>query len=624
VTKKDPLGRTTTYGYDALDRLTAIAYASTTTPNVAYVYDASGNRTRMTDGTGTTNYTYDERSRLLSVTASANQKVSYAYDQENLIRLAYPDGKAITYTYDAANELTKITDWSARITQYTYELDGQLGSISHNNGSSTTYDYDDAGRLIQVWNKYGSGTITRDTYTLDTKGQRVHDEEVPADGSYTPVPITPKRTGTVDNVYDGMGRLVREDRRLPNPQGNTLIEHTYDAVGNRIGLKTTTLTCCPDTTTYTYDKADRITAALGDNDERFTVDANGNLVKRGTFGDEVLTYDQENRLLGVGRIKYVYDGDGKRTRKQDPTFVSSTRHDYVYDVNSSLPRLLTEITSHGTTKYVWGPGGLAYVVQPNDDEAVYHLDGLGSMVAMSQDNVAPDFRFTEYEVYTGYGERGYSNRSFDQSFYFAGEQLDEESDYYYLRNRYYDPKLGRFLTRDSYAGNSLVPSSLNRYSYAMDNPSNITDPSGLLGQGSCLQGAAQLPVYFSAAGCVVTMSNGQFGLTLTLGAGGSTTVAISGGIALQVSPKANTLNDLAGDDVSAGGSIGAGKFISGGLDVSRGGNSTGNLSVGLSIPIPAEIHAEKTHTWVVDPLAWVGSLWTNFTAPHTSHPAKSW
>src|SRR5882672_8520941 len=55
---KDPLSKTTAYTYDNLNRKINITYASTTTPNVAYAYDANGNRTSMVDGTGTTAYTY--------------------------------------------------------------------------------------------------------------------------------------------------------------------------------------------------------------------------------------------------------------------------------------------------------------------------------------------------------------------------------------------------------------------------------------------------------------------------------------------------------------------------------------------------------------------------------------
>jgi hypothetical protein len=52
---------------------------------------------------------------------------------------------------------------------------------------------------------------------------------------------------------------------------------------------------------------------------------------------------------------------------------------------------------------------------------------------------------------------------------------------YYLRARYYDPALGRFLTRDAFAGVATGPESLNRYSYVFNNPALLIDPYGYWG-----------------------------------------------------------------------------------------------------------------------------------------------
>jgi YD repeat-containing protein len=59
LTLTDPLNQLTTFGYDALNRLTSIAYSNpapgtSATANVSYGFDADGNRTSMGDGTGTT------------------------------------------------------------------------------------------------------------------------------------------------------------------------------------------------------------------------------------------------------------------------------------------------------------------------------------------------------------------------------------------------------------------------------------------------------------------------------------------------------------------------------------------------------------------------------------------
>jgi hypothetical protein len=50
---------------------------------------------------------------------------------------------------------------------------------------------------------------------------------------------------------------------------------------------------------------------------------------------------------------------------------------------------------------------------------------------------------------------------------------------YYLRARYYDPAVGRFLTSDPHQGNPQSPQSLNKYAYVENDPVNNTDPRGL-------------------------------------------------------------------------------------------------------------------------------------------------
>jgi len=61
---------------------------------------------------------------------------------------------------------------------------------------------------------------------------------------------------------------------------------------------------------------------------------------------------------------------------------------------------------------------------------------------------------------------------------YTGQQFDAASGLYYLRARYYDPALGRFLSRDPAEPLRTLPRALNRYVYVADNPLNAADPSG--------------------------------------------------------------------------------------------------------------------------------------------------
>lgn len=484
LTLKDPLLRTTSFGYDALNRLTTITYNNTTTPNVTYSYDANGNRTKMVDGTGTTNYTYDELERLVSVQSPSLTTVAYRYDLNgNQRKLIYPDSTAVTYTFDQADRLVSLIDWANRATSYEYFINGMPKQVAHFNDTTAHYSYDNASRLTDVWNMHGANTINRYTYTLDAIGNRTRVDEVTNSGEYYATPITPERQGTIDYSYDWMYRLTQEHRNLPYPQSEVISVYTYDPVGNRLQNSTTIIPFNPNVTNYTYDKADRILNATSDLQEPFTVDANGNMTKRGWSGGETFVYDQANRMIRAKRTtftyNYTYDGDGKRTRVQQGTSQLTTKHTYVYDVNRDLPVLLQDTTK--LQKFVWGLG-LLYTVNQYDVPGFYHLDGLGSIHAISDYPSPPDqTRIQMYEEYNAFGVEGYSNRPYDQPFKFVGEQTDEwpQTDYLYLRARYYDPVLGRFISRDPFAGNPIQPLSLNRYTYVENNPANAVDPSGL-------------------------------------------------------------------------------------------------------------------------------------------------
>lgn len=61
---------------------------------------------------------------------------------------------------------------------------------------------------------------------------------------------------------------------------------------------------------------------------------------------------------------------------------------------------------------------------------------------------------------------------------YAGEYLDKETGLYYLRARYYDPTIRRFISEDSYWGEHSNPLSLNLYTYAYNNPIRYIDPTG--------------------------------------------------------------------------------------------------------------------------------------------------
>jgi RHS repeat-associated protein len=171
LTLVDPLAKTTTLVYDALDRLKSIDYSDPATADVSYAYDAAGSRTSMADGTGPTTYSYDEGGRLTLVTSPGPKAVGYRYDLDgNRTKLIYPDSTGVAYVWNKAEQLASLSDWASRSVSYTYWPDGMVKTATNPDSSIATYSYDNARRLTDVLHQVGSTTIARHTYQLDSVG----------------------------------------------------------------------------------------------------------------------------------------------------------------------------------------------------------------------------------------------------------------------------------------------------------------------------------------------------------------------------------------------------------------------------------------------------------------------
>ena len=63
---------------------------------------------------------------------------------------------------------------------------------------------------------------------------------------------------------------------------------------------------------------------------------------------------------------------------------------------------------------------------------------------------------------------------------FTGQEHDEKTGLIYFGARYYDPDSGRFITQDTYLGETGTPPSLHRYLYAYSNPTVYIDLFGYI------------------------------------------------------------------------------------------------------------------------------------------------
>jgi RHS repeat-associated protein len=471
ATVKDANGSTNHFAYDALNRLNKISYGDGQV--VAYTFDPNGNRTKMTDPHGSTSYQYDSLNRLTAVTSPDGKTVKSQYNAVGSRQsLIYPDGKAVSYVYDQVNRLSQAQDWLGRTTSYSYDPAGNLLSLAYPNHAGMSFAYDAANRLTGVSNSFhtsGSDAVASHNfgifqYLLDAVGNRLQ--------------VSNGRGKMLSYSYDKLYELTSVntqpsgDNQDDEDDSELVASYTYDPVGNRL-QKTT-----PDgTLNYVYDADDRLLAV---GVATFTYDPNGNrtsLSKTPTSIPIVYHYDAANRLISVAggfvSSSFSYDGDGNRIAQA----VQGGTYNYLNDIAAALPVVLQESGPDGNISYAYGLGRIS---ESSDIFDFFHqYDGLGSVVGLTN----ADGNLKQRYTYDAWGETlhimGSREIGTKNKFQFTGEALDPATRLYYLRARYYDSTVGRFISRDVLPGFIAIPLSSNRYQYSLGNPIRYTDPSGL-------------------------------------------------------------------------------------------------------------------------------------------------
>lgn len=485
VTKRtDALNRATTYQYDAFNRLKKITYPDAKT--VTYEYDARGNRTKMTDPVGTSTYVYDNFDRMTQASNPYGHVIKYEYDNTgNLKKLIYPDNKAVTYTYDSNNQLISVTDWNNKTTTYSYYKNGTLATRVYPNTISTKYTYDNANRLIDIEHKKGTTVAAKFSYVRDALGNITQANPT---GSFFTIPSPTNYT------YDALGRIlsaISEDR-----EGKSI--YTYDKVGNILTKKRDSTT-----TTYTYDTENKLTKVGSLN---YTYDLNGNLTRKyiNSFISISLAYNFDNQLTKYGGATFKYDGEGTRLES------SKDRLRYVTDMSTPLPRVIAEVDSQFAdieNWYVYGVGLISEGDENNIFRDYYIEDGLGNTRYLTDD----DGTTGSINFYDPFGNIAWHSGG-SPRFRFSGQQedknLDQLTSLYYMRARYYDPTIGRFITKDPDRGILTNPQTQNPYTYSLNNPVNLSDPSGKCLQTLCTAELISLGTTLTAgAPVIVTLAD---------------------------------------------------------------------------------------------------------------------
>ncbi len=180
------------------------------------------------------------------------------------------------------------------------------------------------------------------------------------------------------------------------------------------------------------------------------------------------TYDAENRLTNAAGVSYYYEPSGRRIEQSNGKL-------YVYGMDGEV---LAEGPLGGpiSTVYVHFAGRrIARREVATNTVSYYFSDHLGSASVVTS---ATGTIVEESDYYPFGGERIITN-SDPNPYKFTGKERDTETGLDYAIFRYYNSRLGRFMSPDLLAGGVDDPQSLNRYAYVLNDPVNLVDPLGL-------------------------------------------------------------------------------------------------------------------------------------------------
>ena len=253
-----------------------------------------------------------------------------------------------------------------------------------------------------------------------------------------------------------------------------------------------------------YDATNRL---ISYNGEEVKYDADGNMIYGPLDGKMTkFEYDSRNRLICAGDVRYRYDAENVRIAADYPEYTE----EYVIDRENAPSRTLQIIrtdknsgadnseTNSGTDKEA-GIGypdseinyyyGIALIYEKEEDKIhVYHFDHLGSTrnITDEKENICYRFRYGTFgELLSVWDGDNTSlteiNKDHLVRFLYNGALgvVTDNNEFLYMRQRYYNTDIKRFINQDILEGNIFSSQSLNRYAYVEGNPVNYNDPFGL-------------------------------------------------------------------------------------------------------------------------------------------------
>lgn len=420
---------------------------------------------------------------------SVSQTISYTYNLDNSIAtVMYPSNRVVTYTPGgaqrpiAAQDTTNNINYAEASSLAMYAptgaplniVYGYAGSVFAGITETRAYNNRLGITSIQAISSTATALSLGFNYPTANNGN-VSTQTNNAD------------TGRTQNYQmDALNRLLSVQTNATSGIDCWGQSFTDDKLANF--LSATSLQCSSFAPQYGVDANNHINSPT-----EYSYDLAGNSTADGLYN---YTYDAENRIASAsgmsgGPYCYAYDGNNMRVAKSNGTSCSNATVDVLYWRNIA-GNTIAETDSSGSTtdanyhEYVFFAGRRVARSDPSSGAQYYYfVDQIGSTRSVAEvtpSNSPADGTVCFSVDYHPYGQDAVdANLSCLQNYKFAGYEQDGETGLYYAFARYYNDRLGRFMSGDPLGGDGSDPQTLNRYSYVRNNPANLIDPGGLCG-----------------------------------------------------------------------------------------------------------------------------------------------
>ena len=355
-----------------------------------------------------------------------------------------------------------------------------LSTYANGSDAKYNYDYDANGNITRIWRGNTSFTNASEKYSY---------------------------------VYDSANQLVRENLYYGSGNSsNATITYEYDIWGNLLNKKiyaytVGTLGTARETVPYAYTNSawkDQLTSYDG---ESITYDASGNPTNYlgATLvweGQRLKSYTPKASSSGhANSYVYSYDENGIRTRKT----IGNTVTDYYYNGTLLMGTVKTTTNSDGSTttsklRFSYDADGKVVAVNYNGNYYYYLRNAQNDIVKLIDKTGATVVEYT----YDSWGKLLSTSGSLastlgkNNPFRYRGYVYDEETGFYYLQSRYYNPEVGRFISSDVLLSTGQGVLGHNAYAYCGNNPVMGYDPYGTFDWSSFGKGAGWLAIGITA------------------------------------------------------------------------------------------------------------------------------